>query len=242
MRSCRSLAGLAGSRPDLHYVRSVISGPEEVTLVLADGQHFFREGLRGVLEAAGARVVGEATDGEQALELVSQLKPRAIVIDSNMRGENDSSILRELADASPQTRLVVLGRSTEARAVLRALESGACAYLLRDAAAEELAGGVDRAIDGQVLLSSSVALALVKSACEGSAAEFADRSARAAGLTQRELDVLRLVVQGDDNAEIGQKLSISHHTVKRHIKNLCVKLGVDGRLEAAVYAVRNGLA
>lgn len=211
-------------------------------VVLADDHHFFREGLRDLLEEAGLSVVGEAKDGAEALLLAEQLKPDLVVIDLNMSGAPGSEALQRIAAVSPEARTVVLTSSIEATEVLAALQAGASAYVVKGAQADELLAGIRQTASSHVVLSRAVIEALVIHVGPP------DRDSAQAGavqadvlLTARERDVLRLIAGGADNAAIGLELSISPHTVKQHVTNIFEKLGVRTRVEAAVYAVRAGL-
>lgn len=211
--------------------------------MLADAHHFFREGLRGTLESAGMRVVGEARDGAEAVTLAETLEPDVIVIDLNMPDASGAEALRRIAAVSPAARMVVLTVSADEADVLDAFQAGACGYMLKDTRVEELIGGIRQTAGGQAVLSREAVLGLVARA---NASDHANRQARSRAdervlLTPREMDVLRLIVDGAENAAIGLELSISRHTVKQHVTNIFAKLGVHSRVEAAVYAVRNGL-
>ncbi len=207
-------------------------------VVLADVHPFFRQGLRGILEAAGLTVVGEAEDGNEAAMLAGELTPDVIVIDPNMPDVASASVLREVSAAKPETRVVVLTTSVEGTNVIEAIATGASAYLLKDMQPNELVSSIRQAANGCVVLSPGAARALVGNATPvGGLGEAPERPS----LTARETDVLRLVVAGADNGAIGVELSISRHTVKQHVTNIFEKLGVRTRVEAAVYAVRAGL-
>jgi DNA-binding NarL/FixJ family response regulator len=178
-------------------------------VVLADDHQLFRQGLRGVLQAEGMVVVGEACDGEEALALARELVPDV---------------------------LVVVTVSAERADVLEALAEGACGYLLKDTAIDQLAIGVRQAAEGQIVLSDALGGTLRAHVRAGARGED-DRQA----LTPREQDVLRLMADGADNATIGHALSISPHTVKQYAGSIFEKLGVRSRVQAAVHAVRVGL-
>jgi DNA-binding NarL/FixJ family response regulator len=211
-------------------------------VVLADDHHFFREGLRGMLEAAGVSVVGEAKDGTEAVALVGELKPDLIVIDLDMPDTSGAEALRQITAIGPEVRMIVLSASAAEADVLDALEAGACGYILKDTQPEDLIDGIRHRAASQVVLSRAVARALV-----GRASPSNHRGKARGGaidlpaLTARERDVLRLIVRGADNIAIGLDLSISRHTVKQHVTNIFEKLDVHSRVEAAVYAVRTGL-
>jgi DNA-binding NarL/FixJ family response regulator len=215
---------------------------DTLRVVLADGHHFFREGLRGMLETAGIAVVGEAKDGAEATALAGELEPDVIVVDLNMRDISDAASLERIAAASPEARIVVLTTSAEETDVLEALTAGACGYILKDGQADDLVGGIRQTNGSHVVLSREIVRVLVERVSPtghqtGQSGPLMERPA----LTTREMDVLRLLVDGADNAAIGLRLSISRHTVKQHVTNIFEKLGVRTRVEAAVYAVRAGL-
>jgi DNA-binding NarL/FixJ family response regulator len=213
-------------------------------VVLADDHHFFREGLRGVLADDGITVVGEATNGEQAVALVGELTPDVVVIDLNMPSSGGMDAIRRIVASSPAVAVVVLTVSADDADVLQALAAGAGSYLLKDTRTDELAGCIRQVARGYTVLSREVAQTLSTRALhnlpDNGSAEQASTALPA--LTTRETDVLRLLVDGADNATIGRELSISPHTVKRYTANIFEKLEVNGRVQAAVYAVRAGLA
>jgi DNA-binding NarL/FixJ family response regulator len=217
--------------------------PEKALRVLiADDHHFFRVGLRGMLESAGVSVVGEASDGAEAVAQTAQLKPDLVVIDLNMPDGAGAEALRRIATESPEARVVVLSASGGEIEVVEALRAGACSFILKDTQADELVGGIRHSAGSQAVLSRELVRALVKGASPTS--QPVGRTQPATGLpalTTREMDVLRLLVRGEDNAAIGLELSISRHTVKQHVTNIFEKLEVNTRVQAAVYAVRTGL-
>jgi DNA-binding NarL/FixJ family response regulator len=214
---------------------------DALRVVLADDHHFFREGLRGMLESAGVNVVGEARDGAEALALAGELKPDLVVIDLDMSDTLGAEALRRIAVASPEARTVVLTTSVQAADVLDALQAGACGYILKGAQADELIAGIRQTASSHVVLSRAVMEALVVHAGPSGNTDTQGTALAGPLLTAREKDVLRLIAEGTDNAAIGLELSISRHTVKQHITNIFQKLGVRTRVEAAVYAVRTGL-
>ncbi len=216
-------------------------------MVIADDHHLFRDGLREMLESDGMTVVGEAVDGGEAVALVSDLEPDVAVIDLNMPSVSGLEALRRIALASPNVQAVVLTVSDDDADVLAALAAGACGYLLKDTRADQLARGIRQAADGHMVLSGSVARALMAhvrddaGAAEAEAEDDEEVVEDRPALTPREAEVLRLIAEGADNVAIGQALSISPHTVKQYVTNIFEKLGVRSRVQAAVYAVRSGL-
>jgi len=206
-------------------------------VVLADDHHFFREGLRGMLAADGISVVGEATDGDGAVAVTREQEPDVVVVDLSMPGGSGIDAVRRIVSSRPQTHVIVLTVSAEQSDVLDALAAGACCYLLKDTRVEELVASVRLAAAGHAVLSREIVSALaaqLRASDRGAAGDALDGPV----LSARELDVLRLIVQGADNATIGRELSISAHTVKQHVTSIFVKLGVQNRVQAAVCAVR----
>jgi DNA-binding NarL/FixJ family response regulator len=222
-------------------------------VVIADDHRLFRDGLRGTLQEAGMAVVGEASDGAEAVALVQELAPDVVVLDLKMPGSSGLEALRQLERSGPDVQAVVLTVSADDAHVLEALAAGACGYLLKDTRADRLAEGIRQAAEGHMVLSSDVAQALtayVRAGAETAVAEAATAQEAAArleaggepaALTPREEEVLRLIARGADNVAIGLELSISPHTVKQYVTNIFEKLGVRSRVQAAVYAVRAGL-
>jgi DNA-binding NarL/FixJ family response regulator len=216
--------------------------PNTLRVVLADDHHFFREGLRGMLESAGVTVVGEARDASEAIALADELKPDVIVIDLSMSDASGADVLRRIAAVSPEARAVVLTSAVEETNAIDALEAGASGYILKNTCVEELIDGIRQTASSQVVLSRELVLALVRRANANNHAARPDGSMiDGSMLTTREKDVLQLIAGGADNITIGLELSISRHTVKQHVTNIFEKLGVRTRVEAAVYAVRAGL-
>jgi two-component system nitrate/nitrite response regulator NarL len=233
---------------------------DALRVVIADDHRIFRDGLRGTLQDAGMTVVGEASDGAEAVALARELGPDVLVLDLNMPGVSGLDALRRIVRSDPDIQMVVLTVSAEDADVLAALAAGACGYLLKDTRADRLADGIRQAAEGHMVLSSGVARALRAHVRAGAEAESAGAEAEAArleaerdgardgaqaqeppALTPREVEVLRLIVEGADNVAIGLELSISPHTVKQYVTNIFEKLGVRSRVQAAVYALRAGL-
>jgi DNA-binding NarL/FixJ family response regulator len=210
---------------------------QSLRVVLADDHHFSREGLRSMLEADGVVVVGEASDGAAVVPLVASLEPDVVVLDLKMPGGTVAETIGRIAEANPAVRVAVLTVSVEPGDVLSALLAGADSYLLKDSPAEQIVGAIRQTAAGGVVLSQPAARALLANVAVPSSA------APTAGLelSPRERDVLRLIVEGADNAAIGEALSISRHTVKQHVTNIFGKLGVRTRVQAAVLAVRDEL-
>jgi DNA-binding NarL/FixJ family response regulator len=212
---------------------------EQMRVVLADDHHFSREGLRGMLEADGLEVVGEASDGNELIPLVGSLSPDVVVLDLRMPGATVSETIRRISEADPSVRIAVLTVSAEERDVLEALAAGADSYLLKDTPAAQLVGAIRQTAAGSTVLAGVALSTLIASADEQLAQD--QRLEQAPELSTRESQVLKLIIEGADNAEIGSVLSISRHTVKQHVTNILQKLEVSTRVQAAVRAVKDEL-
>jgi DNA-binding NarL/FixJ family response regulator len=213
---------------------------EELRVLLVDDHDLFRTGLRTLLEEQGLQVIGEAENGQVALRLVGELAPDVVIMDLNMPGLTGVETTRRITGASPLTRVVVLTISVEDDDVMNAVMAGACGYLLKDSSIDQLIAGIRAAAGGESLISPQIAAKLLQRL----RAQTADTGAAAtilAELSDRELEVLRLIANGKDNAVIARELFISPKTVKNHISNILMKLQIENRIQAAVYAVRSGI-
>ncbi len=184
--------------------------------------------------------MGEAGTGEAALRVVRELAPDVVVMDLNMPGISGVDATREITAVAPLTRVVVLTISADDNDVVDAVMAGACGYLLKDSSIQQLIAGIRAAAAGESLISPQIAgkvLQLLR--VQGTSGEKPEPMATT--LSDRELDVLKLIAIGKDNAEIARDLFISPKTVKNHISNILMKLQIENRIQAAVYAVRSGI-
>ena len=210
--------------------------------VVVVGDHdAFRAQLRKVLEQAGIEVIGEARSGAEALALVEEARPDVVVMDLHMPGMDGFEATRRLAAATPPARVVVLTISDRDDDVIRAVLAGASGYLLKDGSLPDLLRGIEAVHDGDALVSPRVTAKLLRQV-RASATAAPDGRAGAAQLSGRELQVLKLLANGKENAEIAVQLHISPKTVKNHISSILMKLRIENRIQAAIYAIRNGLA
>jgi two-component system, NarL family, response regulator LiaR len=215
--------------------------PEElaspVRVVIVDDHDFYRDGLRELLEEAGIAVLGDAASAEEALDLVPEVEPDVVIMDLGLPGMSGTQATSRLREIAPSAQVLVLTISADDRDVSQAIVAGACGYLLKDASVAEIVAGVKAAATGESSLSPHVAARLIEDVRSREAMTVDG----APELSPRELEVLRLLVQGMDNADIAQELVISVPTVKHHVASILEKLPVQNRIQAAVYAVRAGL-
>ena len=214
---------------------------EEISVVLVDDHDLFRGGLREILEDQGIQVIGEAPDGERGVELVADLAPDVAVMDLNMPGMGGVEATREIASRMPATRVLVLTIASDDDSIMQAMLAGASGYMLKDAAVEELVGGIRAAAAGESSISPKIAAKVLTWVREGHADRAPEAPSAAAELSEREVDVLRLLAEGKGNQEIADQLFISPKTVKNHIASILVKLQIENRIQAAVYAVKSGI-
>jgi DNA-binding NarL/FixJ family response regulator len=212
-----------------------------VRVLLVDDHDLFRTGLRTLLEEQDVEIVGEAVNGYEAVRLVEEHAPDVVLMDLDMPGKHGIDATREIAAVAPLTRVVVLTISDEDADVMDAVIAGACGYLLKDATIQELLRGIAAASRGESLISPSIA-AKVLQRVRATSPDVEAAEMLIAQLSDRELQVLKLIANGKDNAQIAGELFISAKTVKNHISNILMKLSIENRIQAAVYAVRSGIA
>jgi DNA-binding NarL/FixJ family response regulator len=205
-----------------------------------DDHDLFRTGLRTLLEEQGVDVVGEADTGTRALEQIRETAPEVVVMDLNMPGISGVEATRQIAMIAPLTRVLVLTISDQDADVMDAILAGACGYLLKDSTIDELMAGIAAAAAGESLVSPAIASKVLQRLRATSASPREAETIRSE-LSDREVQVLKLIANGKDNAMIAAELHISPKTVKNHISNILMKLQIDNRIQAAVYAVRSGL-
>ena len=213
---------------------------ESLRVLIVDDHDLFRTGLRNLLEEQGVHVVGEAATGTDAVRIVRELAPDVVVMDLNMPGMGGVEATRHISSIAPLTRVVMLTISDQDSDVMDAIFAGACGYLLKDSSIQELISGIAAASRGESLISPNIAAKVLQRVRSTSTQpDIADQIR--AELSDREIEVLKLIANGKDNAVIAAELCISPKTVKNHISNILMKLQIDNRIQAAVYAVRSGL-
>jgi len=213
---------------------------EPLRVLLVDDHDLFRTGLRNLLEEQGVDVVGEASAGAAAVQLVDELAPDVVVMDLNMPGMNGVEATRRIAGIAPLTRVVVLTISDLDGDVMDAIFAGACGYLLKDSSIQDLMTGIRSAAIGESLISPAIAAKVLQRVRASTTSPQAAETIKSE-LSVREIEVLKLIANGKDNAQIAGELVISPKTVKNHISNILMKLQIENRIQAAVFAVRSGL-
>ncbi|MGN6190345.1 MAG: response regulator [Conexibacter sp.] len=215
-----------------------------IRVLLVDDHDVFRHGLAQLLGDEGLTVVAEASGGEAGVRLAAELVPDVVLMDLSMPGMDGVEATRAIAARAGAPPVVVLTLSDDDAAMLEALLAGAAGYLLKDATLEQIVAAVRAAAAGEAVIPPRVAPELLRRL---RAAEPARGAADGAGedgaveLSEREHEVLRLIVEGRDNAAIAGELYISPNTVKSHVASIFGKLGVENRLQASVQALRRGL-
>ncbi|HXE44091.1 MAG TPA: response regulator transcription factor [Conexibacter sp.] len=213
--------------------------PEPIRVLLVDDHDVFRRGLAQLLAAEGIDVVAEASGGEAGVRLAAELAPDVVLMDLSMPGMSGVEATRAIAaDGDGGPAVVVLTLSDDDGSMLEALLAGAAGYVLKEAALEQIVAAVQAAAAGDAVIPPRVAPELLRRLRDaGSAGGGGD----AVELSARELEVLRLIVEGRDNAAIAAELFISPNTVKSHVASIFAKLGVESRLQASVQALRRGI-
>jgi DNA-binding NarL/FixJ family response regulator len=215
---------------------------DTIRVVVCDDHALFRRGLVLVLEGeAGIEVVGEAEDGEAVVPLVASLAPDVVLMDVRMPRRNGIEATRAITEAVPSTKVVILTVSEDEDDLYDAVKAGAAGYLLKEISIDEVAAAIRCVVSGQSLISPSMAAKLLTEFTNLARKAEERQSVPVPRLTERELEVLKLVAQGLSNREIAGELYISENTVKNHVRNILEKLHLHSRMEAVVYAVREKL-
>ena len=208
-----------------------------IRIVIADDHFIVRKGIQAlVAEAPDVEIAGEATDGAEAVRLVADLDPDIVLMDLVMPGVDGVTAIRQILDADPERRIIVLTGSGTEREILDAVRAGALGYLSKNASPEACLRAIRQVDRGEAALPISITRRLLHRA--GAAAAPGPESDP---LTPRETEVLGLVARGLDDREIGDRLCISLATVRTHVSNFLAKLRLKNRVEAALYALRQGL-
>jgi len=210
---------------------------DAIKVLLVDDHQVVRRGLRTFLEVQDdIEVVGEAADGADGVALAEELRPDVVLMDVKMPGMDGVEALRRLRDLDNPARVLIVTSFTERRTVVPALRAGAAGYVYKDVDPDALAGAIRSVHAGHILLQPEVADALLTQEESGSG------QGRSGSLTEREREVLGLIADGRSNREIARALVLSEKTVKTHVSNILMKLDLADRTQAALWAVRHGVA
>jgi DNA-binding NarL/FixJ family response regulator len=203
---------------------------DKITVLLADDHALVRKGFRHMLEDDRAvSVIGEASDGNEAVRLALELRPRVTVMDCALPGISGIEAVRQIRAKNPEAMVLMLSMHSEDTLVRQALEAGARGYILKNAIDLDLVTAVKRAAEGHLVLDPRLAK------------PEALKGERESGLTPRELEILQHIVAGKSNKEIAAELSLSANTIAVHRANIMDALGIHKTAELVVYAIRNGL-
>ena len=206
----------------------------QIRILLADDHMMVRSGLATVLGVYDdMKLVGEAGDGEEAIRLCESLRPDVVLMDLLMPNVDGVAATRTIKERWPEIQVIALTSFKDKEYVEGALKAGASGYLLKNVSAEELVGAIRRAVAGQPSLSPEAARVLIQ--------KVNQPQTPAEELTDREKEILSLMVKGLNNTQIAAKLFVSQSTIKFHVSNILAKLGVTGRTEAVAVAVRDHL-
>jgi two-component system, NarL family, response regulator LiaR len=209
-----------------------------ITIILVDDHEVVRNGVRAYLETLpDFQVVGEAASGDEAIGLVSDLIPDLALMDLIMPGLDGVETIRQIKKISPRTQVVVLTSYHEDVHIFPALKAGAISYILKDMKMDKLVDTLHRAAQGEVTLHPRVAVRVLQNI----RGENPESEPLFTELTERELDVLKLIASGLSNNQIAEKLIISENTVKGHVSNILSKLHMADRTQVAVYAWKKGI-
>jgi len=212
---------------------------EKTRVLIADDHALLREAMRNLLDREDdIEIVGEASDGEEAVKLSSKLKPDIAIMDIVMPKLNGIEASKEIKKISPATAIIILTAYDDAQYVLGLLEAGAAGYLLKSARGRDIVAAIRAVREGESVLHPSIIAMLLRRAIGMPAEENKQKGNE--NLTEREIEVLKLAATGMSNKEIAEELSVTVRTVKAHISNLFAKMDVASRTEAILKAVREG--
>jgi len=209
---------------------------ESIRILIADDHQLVRQGLLAMLSVKpGIEVIGQAENGAKAVELANSLKPDIILMDLLMPEKNGIEATREIKTFNPDARILIITSFAEDENIYQAIKAGALGYLLKDSSPQELMQAIHDVCNGRMSLHPNIALKLIEELNRPSEIPIIDDP-----LTEREVEVLKLVAKGRSNQEIAEKLVVSERTIGAHVSNILSKLHLANRTQAALYALRKG--
>jgi len=218
------------------------AGGDALKILIVDDHALFRRGIQMVLEQEdGIEVVGEATDGQEAVEKAEELMPDVVLMDVRMPKRSGIEATSAIREAIPHAKILMLTVSDEEEDLYEAIKAGASGYLLKEISTEDVADAIRSVWTGQSRISPAMASKLLNEFQAMSKRAEERENVHSPRLTEREMEVLRLVAKGMNNRDIAKELFISENTVKNHVRNILEKLQLHSRMEAVVYAVREKL-
>jgi DNA-binding NarL/FixJ family response regulator len=235
------MGGRAGDGED---ASGTPEGPEPIRALIVDDHALFRRGLEMVLAAEpDIELVGEASDGEEAVRKAGESLPDVVLMDIRMPRSSGIEACRAMKEVAPSAKIIILTISDEEEDLFEAIRAGASGYLLKDIPLDEVADTVRAVHGGQSLINPSMAGKLLTEFATLARRDEEERAQQipAPRLTEREMQVLKLVARGMNNRDIAKELFISDNTVKNHVRNILEKLQIHSRMEAVMVAVRDKL-
>jgi NarL family two-component system response regulator LiaR len=209
----------------------------KIRLLVVDDQTVVREGLAAILaNYPEIEVVGQASDGIQALELIKQVKPNVVLLDMVMPGLDGLATIPKIKEIAPSVRILVVTGFAESDRVYQAIKAGALGYILKDATREQLVQAIRDVAQGRASLQPSIAVKLIQEINHPSESKIT-----ADPLTRRELETIRLIARGLSNQEIAAELVVNERTIAKYVSSILDKLHLANRTQAALYALREGI-
>jgi len=210
---------------------------ENIRILIVDDHAIVREGQRALIDTEpGMQVLGEAKDGFEAVKMAQSLQPDVILMDLQMPKKGGIEAIKEIKEGNPGARLLVLTSFSEDEKVFTAIKAGAMGYLLKDSLPKEILTAIREVSQGEMSMKPSIAKKLMRELQRPSELPPTEEP-----LTEREVEVLKLVAQGLPNQDIAEKLVVSERTVRTHVTNILSKLHLANRTQATLYALREGL-
>ena len=210
---------------------------ETIRVLITDDHAILREGIRLLLETEeGIEVIGEASNGEEAIEKMRTLDPDVILMDLIMPMKDGITTIKEIMEEKPDTRILVLSSSDDEKNIIPSIKAGAMGYILKESHPQDLINAIRNAHEGKPSLNPAIMMKLM-----GGLSDDSMQDTQVEILSEREIEVLKLVATGYSNQDIADELSVSSRTVGAHISHILKKLRLQNRTQAALYAIREGL-